>query len=231
MHAISSEIEFKLNFACDRPPEYIDQGVRLEIRLLSENLTSSSTWFSIRYYTPKLDVPSEYESLVELDSSMTSVRVLEDLYNTSLPLMNVSSGIADFIPIREYICGQIVQNLTEDKQLELRWVQRFGKKAMQEKDATWILDDINIRIWNGTSVFQVLSEDFNRDQQTLIEPYTVQLAVITTQRCGLGMPQNRFIEFLGGHLMSGDITRRSINILIQPINIFVASKESTECKL
>ena len=147
-------------------------------------LNSSTTWFPIRCYTQSLEAPSKYESLVELDSSMTSVRALEDLYNTSLPLMAVSSGISQFIPIREYICGQIVKRLTNDMQLELRWLQRYGRRAKANREATWYLDDINIRIWNGTSFFQVLSEDFNRDQLMLIEPYTVQSASITMQQCG-----------------------------------------------
>ena len=168
---------------------------------------------------------------MELDSSMTSVRVLEDLYTTSLPLKVVSSGISDFIPIREYICGDVDQNLTENMQLELRWLQRFGRRANVEREATWYLDDINIRIWNGTSFLQVLSEDFNSNQLMLIEPYTVQLAVITMQQCGLGLSSDRFIEFLGGHMMSGGITRRSINILIHPNDILVSSEESSECKL
>ena len=72
-HATSSEIEFKLNFQCDRPPEYIDEGVGLEVRLQSANYNGGKTWFPIRYYTPRLEVPSEYKSLVELDSAMTMV--------------------------------------------------------------------------------------------------------------------------------------------------------------
>ena len=221
-----------MNFVCDQTPEYIDQGVRLEVRLQSVSMNSPSTWFPIRYYTQGLEAPSEYESLVELDSSMNSVTVQEDLYNTSLPLMVVSTEIGQFYTIREYICGQIVQNLTEDMQLEWRWVQRFGRRATMETEATWILDDINIRIWNGTSFLQVLSEYFNRDQLMLIETYTVQLAVITMQRCGLGLsPSDRYVEFRGGHIMSGGITRRSIKILNHPIDIFVSSEESTECKL
>ena len=227
--AISREIEFNLNFECDQAPEYIDQGVRLEVRLQSESLNSSTIWFPIRYYTPRLEVPSEYESLVELESSMTSVRAQEDLYNTSLPLMVVSSGISQFITIREYICGQIVQNLTEDMELELRWVQRFGRRANVTTEATWFLDDINIKIWNGES-FLVLSEDFNNDQLMLIKPYTVQLAVITMQRCGLGLsPSDRYIEF-HGRMHSGVVTRRSINILKDLSKIVVSSEGSSECK-
>ena len=220
-----------MDFDCDQRPEYIDQGVRLEVRLQSESLNSSSTWFPIRYYTPSVEVPSEYVSLVELDSSMNSVTVLEDLYNTSLTLMVISSGLFQFLTIREYICGQIVQNLTQDTQLELRWLQRYGRTANVGTEANWFLDNINIRIWNGTSFLQVLSEDFNSDQLMLIEPYTVQSAVITMQRCGLGLsPSDRYVEFRGGNMMLG-ITRRSINILIHPIDIFVSSEESSECKL
>ena len=197
----------------------------------SESLNSSTIWFPIRYYTQGLEAPSEYESLVELDSSMTSVRVLEDLYNTSLPLMVVSTDIYKFLTIQEYICGDVVQNLTDDMQLELRWVQRYGRAANVVTEANWFLDDINIRIWNGTSFLQVLSEDFNSDQLMLIEPYTLQSAVITMQRCGLGTPSDRYIEFRGGHIMSGGITRRSIKILVHPIDMFVPSEESSECKL
>ena len=220
-----------MNFECDRSPEYMDQGVRLEVRLQLERWNSSTTWFPIRYYTETLVVPSEYESLVELDSSMTSVRAQEDLYNTSLPLMVVSTDIYKFLTIQEYICGDVVQNLTDDMQLELRWVQRYGRRAKVEAEATWFLDDINIRIWNGTSFLQVLSEDFNSDQLMLNELYTVQSAVIRMWRCGVGTPGNSFIEFRGGHIMSGGITRRSINILIHPIDIFVSSEDSSECKL
>ena len=230
-HAISREIEFKLNSDCEQRPEYIDQGVRLEIRLQSANLNSRSTWFPIRYYTPSLVVPSEYESLVEFDSSMTSVRAQGDLYNTSFPLMVVSSGIAQFLTIREYLCGQIVQNLTEDMELEWRWVQRYGKAADMVTEATWFLDDINIRIWNGTSFLQVLSEDFNNDQLILNELYTVQLAEITMLRCGLGTPPHDYYIEFRGCMHSGNVTRRSINILNHLSEIFVFSEGSNECKL
>ena len=186
---------------------------------------------SIRYYTQSLEVPSEYESLVELDSSMASVTAHRAIYTTILPLMVVSPGIGQFHTIREYICGQIVQNLTEDMQLELRWLQKFGRRANESTEATLFLDDINIRIWNGMSFLQVLSEDFNSDQMMLIEPYTLQSAVITMQRYGLGSPSDRYVEFRGSDMMSGGITRRTFKILVSPIDMFVPSEESSECKL
>ena len=145
--------------------------------------------------------------------------------------MVVSSGISQFIPIREYICGQIVQNLTNDMQLEMCWMQRFGRRALAATEATWFLDDINIWIWNGTSLLQVLSEDFNRDRLVLNETYSMQLGVITMQRCGLGVtPSDRYVEFRGGD-MSTIRTRRSIRIISHPIYMLVSSDECSECKL
>ena len=56
--------------------------------------------------------------------------------------------------------------------------RRKRMMTMMKKYAGWILDDINIRIWNGSHFLQVLSDDFNGyDRNNLnFESYNLRLA-------------------------------------------------------
>ena len=175
----SREIEFKLKFGC-YPPNTIDQGVRLEIRSNDTSSIMTNNWLPIRYYTPSLVEPINYDSFVHLDSSQDSVTAQSVRYNSSLPLLFVNSSKA--ITIREYICGKLLQSVSEDIYLELRWMQRFGRRS-EINDATWILDDIKIRMWNGVCFIQVLNEDFSRTQEIISGSYTLKGAEVKIPSC------------------------------------------------
>ena len=202
-HANSSEIEFKLKFGCI-PPTFIDQGVRLEVRLLESSSSTNSIWFPVRYYTPSLVMPSVYRSLVDLNSSKSSVVAASLRYNSLFPLLLINTS--ESIHITEYFCGQ---KFREYLQLELRWMQRFGSSA-EYNYSTWMLDDINIRIWNGTCFLQLLSQDFSsRDLMS----YDLLLGEVKAPSCGT-LGSGNVLHFIGSN--SGSPTRRSINFKITP---------------
>ncbi len=206
-HANSSEIEFKLKFG-SISPTLIDQGVRLEVRLLPTSSSTNSIWFPIRYYKPSLVMPRDYRSLVDSDSSKRSVKAEQLLYISSLSLLLVNTS--ESILITEYFCGQ---NFREYLQLELCWMQKFGSSA-DYNYFTWMLDDINIRIWNGMFILQVLSQDFSsRDSMV----YNQVLGEVQAPSCGTPSSGNvlHFIESSNGNL-----TRRSMNIKFTQNYIF-----------
>ena len=198
-HANSREIEFKLKFGC-MPPTLIDQGVRLEVRLLPTSSSTTSIWFPIRYYTPSLVMPNDYRSFVDLNSSKSSVMAAALWYNSSFPLLLINTS--ESIHITEYFCGH---NFREYMRLELRWMQRFGSSA-EYNYSTWMLDDINIRIWNGTCFLQLLSQNFSsRDSMS----YNQLLGEVQAPSCGTPGSGN-VLHFIGRN--KGIRTRRSINI-------------------
>lgn len=150
----TSEIEFKLHFGCDRPT-YIDQGIRFEVNV--------EDWNSIRFYTPALTVPTN--SLVQLDATDSSVIAQARRYNSSLPLLFVNS--TEPITVREYLCGRYVSLLREGTRLRLRWMQRYRTNIAVDV-ATWFLDDINIRLWNGECFTSIFSDNFDNATDTSV---------------------------------------------------------------
>ena len=210
------EIEFRLHFGCrdstisgtdsddncNDSPTLIDQGVRLEVR--SQVLDSSNIWFPIRYYTPSRVVPSTYLSLVVLNSSNITVRAQASIYNSTFPLLHVNSN--QTLLIREYICGPLVQNFTELIQLrcaqvQLRLMQRFGRRANSDDEATWFLNDINTRFWNGENFLPVLHQNFSR-----IPDDDIRLGNVTSDPYGLEIGE---VLLFSGITMS-DTNRRSV---------------------
>ena len=210
-HAISSEINFKLKLGCN-PPTFIDQGVRLEFRLISAAISNKNKWLPLRYYTHNLVDPSNYKSFVELDSSNNSVLAKSLHYESHLPLLLVNSP--ESVLIQECICGHFAQNFTDNMQLELRWMQRFGSSSI-DNYASWILDDIKVRIWNGTCILQLLSEDFSRNMMMIAGSYQLSSAKVRRPLCG-SSGNGSALEFSIG--VSNRSTRRSINIQLTYTN-------------
>ena len=213
-HTLFREIEFMLYFGrrnctmsnggyeCNDYQILIDQGVRFEVR--SRMLNSSNDWFPIRYYTPSLVVPSTYPSLVVLDSSNITVTAQAANYNSSLPLLHVNS--TQMLLIWEYICGPLVQNFAELIQLrytqvQLRLMQRFGRGANRENEATWFLDDINIRFWNGEYFFPAMHQNFSR-----ILDNDIRLGNVTRDPYGLEIGE--VLLFSG--IANAEFNRRSV---------------------
>ena len=84
-------------------------------------------------------------------------------------------------------------------------MQRFGSSA-EYNYSTWMLDDINIRIWNGTCFLQLLSLDFSsRDSMS----YDQLLGEVQAPSCGTPGSGNA-LHFIRSN--NGNLTRRSINI-------------------
>ena len=163
-YPISSAVQFYLDHECSNRPIFIDEGLTLEIRLLSE-ASSPTRWFPIRYYAPSFNEPVNYTSQVELDSSNVSVTVQQFSNNSRFPLVPVKPSYSavsyseSAVLIREYICLRYVQNFNENPTFQLRWMQNNFPEQGTSK-AEWILDNINIRFWNGTSFLNVFSEHF-----------------------------------------------------------------------
>lgn len=214
----------------------IDQGVRLEVRLISSSSGPTTDWFPVRYYTPSLEEPDDYDSFVALDSSDKSVTAKGPGYDSSFPLIHVTS--TNFVRIREYICGQLVQNFTDDGQVELRWMQRFGENS-RDSDATWILDDINVTFWNGTCFLQVLHEDFSGDELTIANAYDVELAETEEPTCDV--TNGKALVFRHRTTRSGmsggrtgdrtGITTRSLSVVIHRNDISETCEERDYSKL
>ena len=154
--------------------------------------------------------PSDYVSIVNLDPSHDSVTAKALLYRSSLPLLFINSS--KIVTIREYICGEFVQRFTEDMHLELRWMQRFGR-ASKINDATWILDDIKIRLWNGVCFIQVLNEDFSRTPEIINGSYDLQGAYVQIPSCESSINGSAldFSESFN-ETLNATVTRRSMII-------------------
>ena len=139
-------------------PTHIDQGVRLEIERYG-------VWAPVRFYTPTLTPapPQEGEvTRVVLEEGGRSVHAEAASYSSSLPLihLNSSEGVAEGVVIREYLCQEYVDMIRNGTRFRLRWMQRYLTNP-QADVATWSLDNIRIRVWNGSCFLPLLSEDFN----------------------------------------------------------------------
>ena len=204
------EIEFKLKFGCS-PPTLLDQGVRLEFRTSFNNLHNSN-WSPIKYYATSTDTPTG-NNIVNLEPSGDLVMAEGSLY--PLQIINPSQPVL----IREYICVSPVQTFTEGIQLELRWMQFSGMEFKNKKE-DWILDDINIRIWNGICFLQVLSEDFNGDKMTIEDVYDIVKGKIESPSC----------ESPGSEKAAYFREKTKTNEDIRSINIPVYLDENISCE-
>ncbi len=171
MSSLCSEIEFTLRFGCD-VPTHIDQGVRFEID------PGNRTWFPIRFYTPTLTPELNMTNpRVQLEPGGNSVLAEAASYNSSLPLvhLNDSVGVAGGVVIREYLCQDYVNLIRNGERFRLRWMQRYLSNPRADV-ATWSLDNIRIRVWNGSCFQTLLSEDF--DSPNMILPQGISVLVM-----------------------------------------------------
>ena len=165
-------------------PTHIDQGVRLEIETPHQEF-----WSPIRFYTPSLTPapPQEGEvSRVVLEEGGRSVHAEAASYNSSLPLVHLNSsvGVAEGVVIREYLCQEYVDMIRNGTRFRLRWMQRYLTNP-QADVATWSLDNIRIRLWDGSCFLPLLSEDFNSADIT--QPDGIRLVImrgtVTNPQC------------------------------------------------
>ena len=152
-----------MRFGCDIPI-YLDQGIRFEVGI-KNNL--GRVWLPIRYYASNLQEFSI--STVHLLPNK-SVHVTAETYNATFPLSLINS--TETVTIKEYVCDHGILNNNRDSasDIRLRWIQRSGFKVAQN-EATWYLDDINVRRWNGECFVRVLSNNFS----VLSLPFRVQV--------------------------------------------------------
>ena len=189
---------------------YIDQGVRLEVR------TADIRWQPIRYYTPSLTAASNISnamSLVHLDANDT-VRAMAATYTSQLPLHCINSS--ETVTIREYLCGRYAELLrgNNDPQMRIRWMQRFGIQAMADQ-ATWALDDVKIKLWNGSCFVRLVDENFNNDSLvTSNRRYKLDAVTVMEPPCGElrpGASKALYFRNIAGN-NDINISRRSIVI-------------------
>ena len=142
-----SEIEFKLRFGCNAPT-HIDQGIRLEI--------GKESWSPIRFYSPSLVAASEPILVTLLPNN--SVRANASSYISAIPLTHVNT--TDTVTVREYACGRFISLIRSGQEVRLRWMQRYLTNAADGSAATWFLDDIRVRVWNGDCFVPLFVRDF-----------------------------------------------------------------------
>lgn len=146
--SLCSEIEFKLRFGCN--VTHIDQGVRLEVL--------NDIWEPIRFYSPTLTAAASPSVVTLLQNN--SVRAEAATYISDLPIVHLNTTETETVTIREYLCGRYISLIRNQEPLRLRWMQRYRTNPAAGA-ATWSLDDIRIRIWNGDCFAPVLVEDFS----------------------------------------------------------------------
>ena len=93
-----------------------------------------------------------------LQNSSNSVRANASGYISDIPLAHVNT--TDTITVREYVCGRFISLLRNGQQVRLRWMQRYRTNAEDGSAATWFLDDIKIRVWNGDCFIPLVVKDF-----------------------------------------------------------------------
>ena len=205
-----SEIEFTLRFGCDKPT-HIDQGVRFEISTSAER-----NWAPIRFYAPSL-VPSVHEDgttpTVHLEPEGNSVEATTASYTTSLPLLNLNStAMSEGVIIREYLCQQYVASFRSGQRIQLRWLQRYLTNP-QADVATWSLDNIRIRLWDGKCFLPLLSEDFSSATPSLPESVRYIFLKGSIQSPPCLSNQNNSVLYFNEGFSNGQI-RRSLMIIL-----------------
>ena len=188
------ELEFKLDFGCD-PPTYLDQGIRLEARIGIVH-----RWDPIRFYTPSTPLlqPPGPESLVRSECNGTSVSADAVLYTSSLPLFSLNS--TEPVIIREYLCGEYAKAILNDSRVQFRWMQRYTTNIAPDV-ATWSLDDIKIRVWDGSCFKLMLSQDFDGYRffgadilDLSMTTYRIALGSLEPRECANGTLDFRLVE-------------------------------------
>ena len=144
------EISFFLHLGNDHdslcdPPDTLGQGVRLEVQ------ERAGPWHPIRFYTSTTRRASE--SYVDQLNS-THIEVQDETgYTSVFPLYVNRSTSAMYLT--EYVCARDFAG----SRIRFRWKQHFAGHSRNDED-TWSLDDITIRLWNGSCYRTILHEDF-----------------------------------------------------------------------
>ena len=145
---ICREISFTLNFECN-VSQYLDQGIRLEIRRSAGN----SNWQPVRFYA--VNTNETAGSVVRrIENNMVVADAL--LYSSNFPLEVIAGNQS--VSIREYICDSA---FTEEN-VSVRWLQRYSEVPVVE-EAAWSLDDVVLTVWNGDCRREVLRNSFNQN--------------------------------------------------------------------
>lgn len=167
-------------------------------------------WESIRFYTPSLSLPPT-ESLVRLEEGNTSVMAVAFEYNSSLPLILVNNT-SEAVTIREYLCGGFIPYAKEPgKKLRIRWMQRYLSNS-SANFATWALDDIRIRIWNGTCFTLAVDEGFS---DAIPSGFQEKAGVVRTLPCEES--EERVLYFRRDANETSDIPRRSLIVSLENV--------------
>lgn len=133
---------------CD-PPDQLDQGLRLEIRVSG----SSSLWDPVMFYSNTTSAGQH--SFVQMVNH-THVHVMEEKYNSTIPLTLLPAS--ESIPIREHICGLDPQS----DSFRLRWVQYpYGQHDAGQK--TVAIDNIMVDYWDGVCLRRVAEWMFEEE--------------------------------------------------------------------
>lgn len=128
-------------------PTHIDQGIRFEV--------NTGGWRQLLFITPSIKEPNN--SIVRLLPNDT-VEADALLYTATLPLFVVTS--TEPVLIRSFLCNEYLTRFKNNQPLRLRWMQRYTTES-GAGGATWSLDDIKIRFWQGTCLKKIHYQDFN----------------------------------------------------------------------
>lgn len=180
---------------------------------------SDTTWEPIRFYTPTLQAATLPSVVTLLENN--SVRAVASTYASSLPLVHLNT--AEPVTIREYLCGRYISLIRNQEPIRLRWMQRYRTNP-REGAATWFLDDIRVRIWNGDCFVPMLVEDFSTSESRIstvdgIE-YRVAAGAVADNVCeGASISGNGALYFNQIGTQNGGAFRRSFVIRIEEYRI------------
>ena len=145
-----------------------------------------------------------------------SVRANSSGYMSTMPLAHVET--TDTITVREYACGRFISLLRNGQQVRLRWMQRYLTNAEDGLAATWFLDDIKIRAWNGDCFVPLFVEDFATAASPPIDgtSYRIHGGGITENSCeGDCASGNSSLYFNQVGALRRGAYRRSLILLIE----------------
>ena len=161
-------------------------------------------WAPVRFYTPTLVPASGSDPLVHLlENGSVSAETIG--YISALPLTLINAS--EVVTVREYLCGDYVA-LLKNQELRLRWMQRY-KSNRNINVATWYLDNINVRLWNGECFLTVLSEDFSGE---LDDNFRIQRGTVTDVPCR-EEEEEGVLYFTGVRTMEESIVNRRSLVL------------------
>ncbi len=149
-------------------------------------------------------------------------------YNSSFPLvhLNASVGVAGCVVIREYLCQSYVNLIRNGQNFRLRWMQRYLTNPRADV-ATWSLDNIRIRVWDGNCFLTLLSEDFDSPDLTMTNGVTmlVMRGSVVNPPCSTDS-----VAYFNGGFEPGRDIRRSLVMTLNSYSLGSCSNTPTTCK-